>query len=93
MTREEAEALETWIKDHDTRFQAKATPEDADYVVQLTSPEDGTRLPPISRIEDYGVQHIEQGNATPTIREKWETWRVSSHGGDPTAFPHPDPHN
>ena len=75
MTREEAAALETWIKDHDTRFQANVMSDAADYIVQLTSPEDGTRLPAISRIEDYGAQHIEQGDAGPTIREKWQVWR------------------
>ncbi len=75
MTREEAEALEMWIKDHDTRFQANVMTDAADYVVQLTSPEDGTRLPAISRIADYGAQHIEQGTASPTIREKWQAWR------------------
>ena len=82
MTREEAEALETWIKDHDTRFQAKAVAEDAEHVVQLTAPEDGTRLPPVVHIDDYGAQYIDTGNASPTIREKWETWRASSHPRD-----------
>lgn len=85
MTHEEAAALEQWIKDHDTRFEAKAVADDAEHGVQLTSPEDGTRLPLISRIEDYAVQHIEQGNATPTIREKWEVWRAESNGGEATA--------
>lgn len=78
MTQEEAAALETWIHDHDTRFEAKAMADDAEHLVQLTSPEDGTRLPPIYRIEDYGTWHIEQGNATPTIREKWATWRATA---------------
>lgn len=49
MTQEEAAALEQWIKDHDTRFEAKAMTGDLDHGVQLTSPEDGTRLPMIYR--------------------------------------------
>lgn len=85
MTHEEAAALEQWIKDHDTRFEAKAMTGDTDHGVQLTSPEDGTRLPMIYRIEDYGVQHIEQGNASPTIREKWAIWRAELDSGNTAA--------
>ncbi|HEY0737031.1 MAG TPA: hypothetical protein VGD69_19100 [Herpetosiphonaceae bacterium] len=82
MTHEEAAALEQWIKDHDTRFQATATADDTEHGVQLTSPDDGTQLPMIYRIEDYGRQHIEQGNASPTIREKWASWRAESGSGN-----------
>jgi hypothetical protein len=74
MTQAEAQALETWIHDHDTRFEAKAMTNDGEHFVQLTAPEDGTVLPPVRSIEDYGAQYIEQGESTPTIREKWTSW-------------------
>lgn len=74
MTQEEAKALETWIHDHDTRYEAKAMTNHGEHVVQLTAPEDGSVLPPIRTIEDYGMQYIEQGNTSPTIREKWAAW-------------------
>ncbi len=79
MTREEAEALELWIHDHDTRFEAKAMRNDEDYVL-LTRPEDGTRLPPVYSIEAFGTQYIEQDGPSPTIREKWEAWRAERPG-------------
>jgi hypothetical protein len=80
MTREEAAALETWIHDHDTRFEAKAMSDDAVHFVQLTWPEDGTSLPPIYNIEDYGAQYIEQDSPGPTIRDKWEQWLADLGG-------------
>ncbi len=53
MTLEEANALEEWIKDHDTRYLAKAkTDADRCYVL-LTRPEDGTELDPVYDIEEY----------------------------------------
>lgn len=85
MTHAEAVALEQWVKDHDTRFEAKATAENARHGVQLTSPEDGTQIPMIYHIEDYGRQHIEQGNASPTVREKWASWRGKSGRGGAAA--------
>lgn len=58
MTREEALALQLWIHDHDTRYEAKAV-EDGENYVQLTRPDNGKRLPSIRSIDAHGDQYIE----------------------------------
>lgn len=78
MTHEEAVALTEFIKDHDTRYEAKAMPDDTNPYVLLTRPEDGTRLDPVYTIESYGNQYIEQGDPGPTIRAAWDRWRSAS---------------
>jgi hypothetical protein len=75
MTHEEATALVTFIKDHDTRFEAAVIADESGNGVQLTQPEDGTRLAPIYTLESYASQYIDQNNPSPTIREKWDAWR------------------
>jgi hypothetical protein len=76
MTHEEATALVTFIKDHDTRFEATVITDESRNGVQLTRPEDGTRLDPIYTLEGYGSHYIDQNNPSPTIREKWDAWRL-----------------
>ncbi len=80
MTLEEANALEEWIKDHDTRYLAKAkTDADRCYVL-LTRPEDGTELDPIYDIEAYAARHIEGDDPGPTIHGAWQRWASSRLG-------------
>jgi hypothetical protein len=77
MTGEEANALERFINDHDTRYQAKAMSDDEKYWVLLTSPTDGTQLDPIDEVQQYGERHIEPADPGPTIRGAWDKWLAS----------------
>ena len=80
MTREEAIALAEWVKDHDTRYEAKAMTDMLECYVLLTQPVDGTQLEPVYRAEEYGARHVEQNDPGPTIREAWDKWRAESAG-------------
>ncbi len=70
----EADALEQFINDHDTRYQAKAMDDDPECYVLLTRPEDGTQLDPVYHVEEYGSRHIEPSDPGPTILHAWERW-------------------
>jgi hypothetical protein len=74
VTKEDADALEQFINDHDTRFQAKAMTGDPECYVLLTRPEDGTQLDLIYHVAEYGTQHIEPSDPGPTILHAWERW-------------------
>ena len=74
MTREEAEALEQFIKDHDTRFGAKAMTDEPECHVLLTGLEDQEEIDCIYRIEDYQARHIEAASPAPTIEGFWKQW-------------------
>ena len=80
MTKEEASALAEWIKDHDTRYEAKAMTDGPECYVALTRPADGTPLDPIYKTEEYGSRYVEKTDPVPTIREAWEKWRAESAG-------------
>ena len=80
MTNEEASALVQFIKDHDTRYQATAMADDGECYVLLTRPEDGTRLDPVYTVEEYGEQHIDRMDSSPTIRDAWERWFAALRG-------------
>ena len=72
MTHQEGSALAEFIKDHDTRYEAKAMTDDAEAYVLLTQPEDGTQFDPVYTIESYGHQYIERVDPGPTIRTAWD---------------------
>ncbi|BDI29726.1 hypothetical protein CCAX7_17770 [Capsulimonas corticalis] len=78
----QAEALAQFIKDHDKRYEAKAHREDTDSSVVLTAVVDGVPLEPITRIEQYRVQQIEENDPGPTVRAAWETWSSSEAARD-----------
>ncbi len=81
MTIEEASALAGWIKDHDTRYEAKAMTGEPECYVLLTQPADGTQLDPIYNTDDYGTRHLAQNDPGPTIREAWDRWQAKREGG------------
>lgn len=81
MTMEEATALAEWIKDHDTRYEAKAMTGEPECCVLLTEPADGTQLEPIYQTEEYGARYVTQNDPGPTIREAWDKWRAETAAG------------
>lgn len=82
MTQDDAEALVQFITDHDTRFQAAAMTDAPEAWVQLTHPEDGRRLDPIYRIDEYGARHLAGAETGPTIAEAWARW-LTTRGESP----------
>lgn len=76
MTHEDARRLAEFVKDHDKRFEAKAKTddEDEDSQVLLTRASDGTTLEPITSMDQYQAQLIEQDDPGPTVRAAWEKW-------------------
>ena len=76
MTHEDAQRLAEFVKDHDKRFEAKAKTDDEDEGshVLLTRASDGTTLEPITTIDQYRTQLIEEDDPGPTVRAAWEKW-------------------
>ena len=74
MTSEQAAALEQFIKDHDTRFLAKAVTDGDDVRVELTKPQDGANVEPVRSLDEYSSRYVYSGDPGPTIREAWEKW-------------------
>ena len=77
MTIADANALEQFIKDHDTRMKASAVDCGAESYVALVQHRDGSELEPVRSMEDYQKRYVESSSAGPTIRESWEKWRPS----------------
>ena len=80
MTHDEARRLAEFVKDHDKRFEAKAKAEDEgeDGHVLLTRASDGTVLEPITSVDQYRTQLIEEDDPGPTVRAAWEKWGESA---------------
>ena len=74
MTHEEAEALEQFIKDHDTRFQAKAMTDEPEGYVLLTGLEDRREIDRIHRTDEFHARYIAAGSPGPTIEGRWHEW-------------------
>jgi hypothetical protein len=72
MTSEEASALALFVKDHDTRFLAKASGEGDDAVVEITS-HTGDSHPPVRSIAEYQERYIAPAGS-PTIQAAWDKW-------------------
>lgn len=75
MTREEAESLERFVKDHDTRFLATTSENGGAWCVLLTRPEDGAPMEPVRSVAEYGARHVESSSPGPTIAAAWERFR------------------
>ena len=76
MTKEDAQRLAEFVKDHDKRFEAKAKTDDGaeGSHVLLTRASDGTVLEPITSIDQYRTELIEGDDPGPTVRAAWEKW-------------------
>ena len=74
MTRDEAAALEQFVKDHDTRFEAQVSADGADASLLLRDPRDGTQLEPVRSSDEYRARFIAGCDPGPTIRESFEKW-------------------
>jgi len=80
MTKEDAQRLAEFVKDHDKRFEAKAMTDDktddgaGDSHVLLTLASDGTTREPIASIEQYRTELIEADDPGPTVEAAWEKW-------------------
>ena len=76
MTHEDARRLAEFVKDHDKRFEAKAKSDDAggDSHVLLTRASDGTTLEPITSVDQYRTQLIEEDDPGPTVCAAWAKW-------------------
>ena len=76
MTHEDARRLAEFVNDHDKRFEAKAKTDDVgkDSHVLLTRVADGTTLEPITSIDQYQAELIEEDDPGPTVRAAWEKW-------------------
>ena len=75
MTIDDANALEQFIKDHDTRMKPSAVDCGEKSYVALVQHRDGSELEPIRSMDEYRERFVESGSAGPTIRESWEKWR------------------
>ncbi len=76
MSKDEALHLAESVKDHDKRFEAKAQADGSGSHVLLTRASDGTTLDPITTVEQYRRQQIEEDDPGPTVRAAWEKWGV-----------------
>ena len=76
MTQEDAQRLAEFVKDHDKRFEAKAKTDDqgGGSHILLTRASDGTTLEPITSVDQYRAQLIEEDDPGPTVRAAWEKW-------------------
>ena len=76
MTHEDAQRLAEFVKDHDKRFEAKAKTDDEGKGshVLLTLASDGTTREPITSIDQYRAELIEEDDPGPTVRAAWEKW-------------------
>jgi hypothetical protein len=78
MTENKAQSLARWIKDHDTRFIAKATQNDGSeeskegWRVTLTDPDTNQEQEPVLDLSEYQTRYVDAPTCGPTIREKWE---------------------
>ena len=76
MTKEDAQRLAEFVKDHDKRFEAKAKTDDeaGDSHVLLTLASDGTTREPITSINQYRTELIEADDPGPAVKAAWEKW-------------------
>jgi hypothetical protein len=73
MKKSDADALEMFIRDHDTRFVPKAMGEGEDASVLLKRNDDGVELT-VRTVEEYGRDYIDALHPGPTIEEAWGKW-------------------
>ena len=91
MTHEDALRLAEFVKDHDKRFEAKAKTNDSETDseggshVLLTRASNGTTLEPITTIDQYRAQLIEDDDPGPTVRAAWEKWMMGEPARDAPA--------
>jgi hypothetical protein len=76
MDASEAEALELFVKDHDTRFVPKAMSGENGHYLLLKNPNGGEEVT-VQSVAEYERDYIRGKDVGPTVREAWGKWRAA----------------